>query len=50
MEDEEKMGRRMEIDLEEVGYEGETCPELAWDRFQWQAFVSVALNLSKIRL
>lgn len=45
MEDREEIGRLIEIDLREVGYEGETCLELAWDRFQWQAFVLVVLKL-----
>lgn len=40
-----KMGRHIEIDLREVGYDGETCLEPAWDHFQWQACVLVALNL-----
>jgi hypothetical protein len=50
----EKMGRHIEIDLREVGYEGETCLEVARDRFQWQAFVFSSVepscSISKIRL
>jgi len=34
----------MDMDLQEIGWEGVDCIELIWDRNKWQAVLSSALN------
>jgi hypothetical protein len=33
------------MDLREIGIDGANWIQLAWDRVQWQAFVSTVMNL-----